>query len=112
MLIDLQEYCGGPSRLDMYQLNSSLPVPTQTGGSTGPTAQPSGPVTVGSFYGWNYLGCYSEATAGRALSDLQNSIPAANVSIESCAKACSIYTYFAVEYAQECKFSTFNRPLQ
>ena len=44
----------------------------------------------------------------RALSDLQNPIPAQNVTVENCAAACTQYTYFGVEYSGECKIM-FNR---
>lgn len=97
------EYCGGPGRLNMYALNSSAPVssPTATG-TVAPTPTPMGPITVGNFSVWSYLGCYSEATNMRALSDNQNPIPAASVSVEACGAACAAYGYFGVEYSGEC----------
>ncbi|CZR61108.1 related to glyoxal oxidase precursor [Phialocephala subalpina] len=70
--------------------------------SSSASATPTGPITVTNLAGWTYLGCYSEGTNTRALSGLANPIPAASVSVESCAAACSKYTYFGVEYAQEC----------
>ena len=76
------EYCGGPSKLDLYMLNTTSVVPTSTPtpsnltsvstsptavstsstrtSSTSSTATPSGPFTVTNVAGWNYLGCYSE----------------------------------------------------
>ena len=81
---------------------STTPIATSTL-TTSTTVSPTPtPITVQTLSGWSYLGCYSELPNGRALSALENPIPAANVSIENCAAACSAYTYFGVEYAQEC----------
>ena len=96
------EYCGGGNRLNVYHTNSTAATSTSASATSTAVPTPTGPITVGNFTGWAYLGCYSEGTTGRALSDLQNPIPAANVSVESCAIACSKYAYFGVEYAQEC----------
>lgn len=98
------EYCGGADRLNLYALNSSAPVssPTATG-TVAPTPTPAGPITVGDFDIWKYLGCYSEGTNQRALTGKVNPIPGASVSVETCAAACSAYSYFGVEYAGECK---------
>src|SRR5450432_3883553 len=65
------------------------------------TPTPKGPFTCTNLPGYTYLGCYNE-TNGRTLSALQNPIPSANNSVEACAKACRAYTYFGVEYTQEC----------
>lgn len=121
------EYCGGGSRLNLYILDSNDPVPTGTvtsntvGSSTGlsvstrsisasstsssPTSPPvpTGPQTVTVLPGWSYIGCYSEATTGRALNSLLLPIAGADTKVESCAVACAGYTYFGVEYGQECK---------
>jgi WSC domain len=78
------------STLSLSSTSSVAPVPT-------------GPITVTSLSGHAYMGCYSEGTNGRALSDLQNPILADSVSVEACAAACSKYTYFGVEYSHECK---------
>ena len=89
------EYCGGANRLEMYQLNGSLPAPP-------PTTPVGGPVTVQTAGAWSYQGCYTEATNGRALSGLANPIPGAQVSVENCTTACQGYAYAGVEYSQEC----------
>lgn len=47
------------------------------------------------------MGCFSEATNNRALSDLQNPIPGNKVTVEACAAACAGYTYSGVEYSGE-----------
>ncbi|PSS14960.1 hypothetical protein M430DRAFT_51625 [Amorphotheca resinae ATCC 22711] len=98
-----KEYCGGPDRLDLYSLNGTavISAPTGTSPPTTPTSS-AGPITVTNLLGYTYLGCYSEATNERALNGYLLPIPAANTSVETCAAACSQYTYFGVEYSQEC----------
>ena len=98
------EYCGGPNRLSTYKKNSTL----SASGSASPTASasatptPTGPITFKNITGYTYLGCYSEATAGRALSGLANPIPGNTVTPNTCAKACGAFQYFGVEYSGEC----------
>lgn len=87
------EYCGGPNRLSVYRTND-----TSTG--TGPGGPTTGPVTVTDVSGWNYLGCYSESTNQRALQD--KFLGGATVSVEACGTFCQSYSYFGVEYSQEC----------
>ena len=100
------EYCGGQNRLNMYVLNPNATVATIT--TSTPTPTPGAPITVGNFGLWTYAGCYSEATNNRALSDLENPIPAANVSVQACGAACAAYLHFGVEYSGECtKFYIF-----
>jgi hypothetical protein len=48
------------------------------------------------------LGCWTEATNTRALNGKLLPIAAADTNVENCAAACSAYTYFGVEYSQEC----------
>ena len=106
------EYCGGASRLNLYILNTTAPIPTtsastattgtNSGTSTSSTPVPTGPITVTNVAGWNYLGCYSEATTGRALSGSLLPIAAANTDVETCGAACLAYEYFGVEYGVEC----------
>ena len=95
------EYCGGPSRLNMYQFNGAV-ASTATATATGTavaTPTPTGPVTVTNLTGHAYMGCYSEATNGRALSGLTNPISGKQVTVEACSAACAGYTYFGVEYS-------------
>ncbi|KAL8727802.1 MAG: hypothetical protein Q9166_005794 [cf. Caloplaca sp. 2 TL-2023] len=111
---DKSEFCGGPNRLNFYKSSpsasgSSSTSQTSTTGSSSTTstsssasASATGPITVQSVPGYGYLGCYNEVNGGRALVDLQNPIPASNVSVEACGIACSQYTYFGVEYSSEC----------
>ncbi|KAL8776823.1 MAG: hypothetical protein Q9194_002912, partial [Teloschistes cf. exilis] len=93
------EYCGGPNRLEMYQLNASLPVPSGT--PITPTT-PGGPTNVPSIGAYSYLGCYTEGTNGRALTGKQNPVGGATLTNELCAAACQGYTYFGTEYSGEC----------
>ncbi|KAM0476202.1 hypothetical protein ACHAPX_006619 [Trichoderma viride] len=55
--------------------------------------------------GWNFLGCYSDNTAGRTLGNqVQVSGGASAMSIESCETACKAagYTIAGLEYSGEC----------
>ncbi|CAD6594301.1 MAG: hypothetical protein ASARMPREDX12_008599 [Alectoria sarmentosa] len=101
---NVSEYCGGPNRLDMYQLNGSLPVPTSTTSipGTSPTPTPGGPSVVPSAGGYGYIGCYTDSTANRALTGLVNPVAGATLTVELCAAACVGFTYFGVEYSAEC----------
>jgi hypothetical protein len=133
-----KEYCGGSNRLNLYALNGTIttsssnslaPTSTSQTGTSSATgtgssstltgtstmtsspaaSTPTGPITVTNLAGYTYLGCYSEGTNIRALNGLQNPIAAASMSVEACAAACTKYTYFGVEYSQECKsFVTFS----
>lgn len=110
------EYCGGPNRLNMYILNFNATTSTSTtatatatsnstvtgtsvGTSTSTTPTPTGPITVTNITGHAYMGCYSEATNGRALSGLLNPISGTQVTVEGCSVACAGYKYFGVEYS-------------
>ncbi|KAH8801520.1 WSC domain-containing protein [Xylogone sp. PMI_703] len=80
------EYCGAGSRLNVYEIDdrSSVSIP--------------GIKDVVAGYG--FLGCYTEATAGRALGG--SSYAADTMTLESCAAFCSAYSYFGVEFGREC----------
>ena len=116
------QLCGGPFRLNYYKAkaasSSTTSSPTSSLGSsiTGTVSSiassstvssststtVSGPTTVPSAGGFNFLGCYTEATNQRALSDKQWPISASTVTVDACAAACKGYTYFGVEYGSEC----------
>jgi len=69
------------------------------GNSTNSTTQtPSVVPSVGAF---SSVGCYTEATTGRALTG--SSYANNNMTVESCAAFCGGFTWFGVEYARECK---------
>lgn len=81
------QYCGGPSRLELYN-------------STVITAVPSGPVQPAKVGSWTLVGCQTESTAGRALS--AKNYAADGMTIESCTTFCAGYAFAGVEYAREC----------
>ena len=95
------EYCGGSNRLDMYQLNGTLPTPTSTSSMPGTTST-SGPTVVPSAGAYGYIGCYTDNVSDRALTGLTNPVSGSTLTVESCANACAGYTYFGVEYSDEC----------
>ena len=98
---NVSEYCGGPNRLDMYQLNGTLPVPTSTTSTpaASPTPAPGGPSVLPSAGGYNYIGCYTDSTADRALGGPPNPVAGATLTVKLCAAACSGFSYFGVEYS-------------
>lgn len=72
------------------------------GNSTTTTPTPTGaPVTVTQVANYNYIGCYSEGTNGRALTGAIPAMPATGDTVEECQAACSGFTYFGVEYVNE-----------
>lgn len=123
------EYCGAGSRLNVYQLDiastsstssgsasstlapsslsssevvsSSAIVTSSTSTTSSATPTPTGPVKKPVVAGnWTLLNCMTEATDGRALNE--NSYADDNMTLESCAKFCSGFTYFGTEYGREC----------
>ncbi|KAK6593884.1 WSC domain-containing protein-like protein 3 [Botrytis cinerea] len=85
--------------------STSLTISTTSANSTTPAIPtPTGPITVTSLPGYNYLGCYSEATTGRALSSLRPATPIGGFTIESCQSSCSAFEYFGMEYSNECYY--------
>ena len=94
---------GGPNRLNMYQVNSSLPTPTTTtaGPGNSPTAT-NGPSVVPAADGFTYIGCYTEGTNGRALSGLANPAGGSTLTVSLCAAACKGFAFMGLEYSGEC----------
>lgn len=88
---DATEYCGGPSRLELYEQQ----------GVVAP-AGPAQPASVTSDKGtkWAFYQCRTEATGVRALSG--DSYAADSVTLEACAKFCDGWAYFGAEYGREC----------
>jgi hypothetical protein len=102
------EYCGGPDRLDYYTGHGATPTTTTSGGgggttattaSTGTVASSTGPVHVASVGAYTWQGCYTEATAGRALSGAAL-VNYKTMTVEICAAFCASYTMFGVEYGK------------
>ena len=98
---DPTSYCGGPNRLNAYSVNASLTLPSSSASTSASITPTGGPITVPAADGYTYLGCYTEATNGRALSDLENPVYGPSVTVELCAAACKPYQYFGVEYSAE-----------
>ncbi|KAF8853757.1 WSC-domain protein [Acephala macrosclerotiorum] len=93
---NLSEYCGGPNRLDVYDLNNAIATittvtiaPTATAAAIKPTISP-----------YNYYGCQTEANGVRALSAAFTASD--SMTLEMCEGFCAPYTYFGVEYGREC----------
>jgi hypothetical protein len=77
-----QEKCGAGNRMSTYK-NLDFVAPVSP-----------------SIAGYNYLGCYSEGSAGRALIDSATASDA--MTVQACATFCNGATYFGVEYGAEC----------
>ncbi|KAF2691893.1 copper radical oxidase [Lentithecium fluviatile CBS 122367] len=71
------EFCGGPSRLNLYTKREAPD-------------------------GWSALGCYTDSVAARTLESRQ--FPAGDMTTESCLASCRSngYTYAGTEYGGEC----------
>lgn len=102
------EYCGGGGRLNLYQFGAGAAATTTTGAaassSVAPTITvvnptPTGPAVVPYVGPYSFLGCYTEATNMRALSD--KATASDTMSLETCQTYCAQYTYFGVEYGKE-----------
>ncbi|TVY83567.1 WSC domain-containing protein [Lachnellula suecica] len=78
------EPCGGPNRLSLFWSGKTV-------------AAPANELTIGNY---NYYGCMSEATNGRALASASSS--GSTMTNEVCASFCSAYAYFGTEYGDEC----------
>ncbi|QUC17769.1 uncharacterized protein UV8b_02010 [Ustilaginoidea virens] len=99
------ELCGAGDRLSVYTrgvdvdpATSSTPVSTS---SASASAQ-GGPAATGLPEGWSTYGCWVDGVSGRILN---TQLPDdANLTLESCAKACSDakYTIAGAEYSRQC----------
>jgi hypothetical protein len=77
------EVCGGPGGLSLYKLSA---LPSTTTSASTPT--------------YTYVGCQSDSANARTLSSLVVTSPA--LTVELCTSFCADYTYFGLEYADEC----------
>jgi hypothetical protein len=60
--------------------------------------------TVGKF---TSIGCYSDGVNGtRTLGDSEGYYDAIGMTVEGCAASCKSYSFFGVEYGQECYCGT------
>jgi iron transport multicopper oxidase len=90
---DGTDACGAAGYLSVYY------DPTKYIAGTDPSLY--GPQTVQVVGNYNYQGCYSEATTGRALAGLRPATPPGGYTVELCETACQGYTYFGMEYSNE-----------
>lgn len=86
-----QETCGAGNRLNMY---------TKTSNPAPPPPPPPVPT------GYASLGCYTEATVGRALTSKATADDA--MSVEMCAESCAGFAYFGVEWHREVRMLNYD----
>ena len=114
------EYCGAGSRLNIYTkkvasstVTSSTAVSSSsstthtdsssvTTTSTSATPTPTGPSIDPGTAGYSHIGCYTEATAGRALPN--KLLDTQTMTVPICIAFCALdnYKYAGVEYGSEC----------
>lgn len=92
---NLNEICGGNGVDGAGSYISLFADLTAVGGTP-----VSGPMVNPGVKGYQSLGCYTEATAGRALSVVKNQ--GQYNSIANCTAACAGYKYMGTEYGVEC----------
>ncbi|KAL3426632.1 WSC domain-containing protein-like protein 3 [Phlyctema vagabunda] len=68
--------------------------------SIAPSATPTGPSIVQSIGAFSFIGCYTEATTGKALTG--KTLANDTMTIQICASVCSTFQYFGIEYHREC----------
>lgn len=123
------EFCGGPNRLNVYQLKkdpvttsasattapattaspttaspatvppTTVP-PTTSSGTTTSTATPTGPAIKKVVNNYIFQGCWDEPPNDRAIIDQMYAND--SMTLESCAAFCKGFTYFGTEYGREC----------
>lgn len=88
--------------LDQYFHDGSfISVFTKNPSATNAIEPPPGaPVVLQSIDKYNYTGCYTEGSNGRALA--ASSIVSENMTVENCAAFCTGFKYFGIEYSSEC----------
>ncbi|KXX74595.1 putative fungistatic metabolite [Madurella mycetomatis] len=90
---DPTEFCGAGNRIELYSTTATR--------TTSATPTPTGSLAVKPTVGdYVFVGCQTEATAGRALSG--NTYADDSMTLESCAAFCNGFTYFGTEYGREC----------
>lgn len=105
------EYCGGPSRLNLYTVggtasSSAILLPTTaqatlvSSSNIASTTSSSSTFAVTTASSFTYQGCYTEGTNTRALSTAFTA--SRDMTVEKCAVFCIGYRYMGVEYSTEC----------
>ena len=92
--------------IDKYDPNGTQPISSTATSGTSPTATPiptGGPVVNPGVGSYGSIGCYTEATAGRALPN-GFAMPAGSRNVATCIAGCASknYLYAGLEYGQEC----------
>ncbi|KAH8807678.1 hypothetical protein F5884DRAFT_673669, partial [Xylogone sp. PMI_703] len=104
---NLSEFCGGPNRIDVYDFNDTVSLPPLPQTTTNKAASTSAAPTLGikqTIGAYSFVGCYTEATNGRALSGGSPLYDYDAMTLEECGTYCSAsnFNYFGVEYGGEC----------
>ncbi|RFU77686.1 wsc domain-containing [Trichoderma arundinaceum] len=110
------EFCGGPNRLNAYQLKKLVttssapttaapPITSDSSSSTTPAtttavATPTGPAIKKFVKSYAFQGCWEEPLNDRAIIDQMYADD--SMTLETCADFCKGYTYFGTEYGREC----------
>ena len=94
------EYCGAASKLSVWSLPGSPPVPSNTGSSSVAPPAPTPTVPANT----TYLGCYSDS-APRVLTGFVSNN---SISIDLCAAVAAQNNalYFGVEYSSQCLYGS------
>ncbi|VDB83101.1 unnamed protein product [Peniophora sp. CBMAI 1063] len=99
------EFCGGPSRLNVYNYTgANLPPikPVGGGGDGGGASTPLFPVTTGLPTGWAYNACWVDNAHGRILpTEFPDN---ATLTVEGCVESCvsQNYTVAGMEFSTQC----------
>ena len=104
------EYCGGPNRLNFYQVSGTTTSSQSTSSKTSSISSTSSttssqvastsPAVVQSSSNFTYVACYTDSTASRSL---PNQVVASDkLTVEICLSACQNYAYAGIEYGREC----------
>lgn len=110
------EFCGGPNRLNVYQLKklavtttsasaATVPATATSASSTSstssiPTPTPTGPAIKKSVGSYVFQGCWEEPPNDRAI--IEQMYANDSMTLESCAAFCKGFAYFGTEYGREC----------
>jgi hypothetical protein len=98
---NLSEYCGGASRLNVYNFNKTIATITSSA-TASPTQTPAIKPTVGPY---TYFGCQTEGNGTRALAAAATASD--TMTLEACESFCGNYAYWGTEYGRECECFPF-----
>ncbi|KAJ9667507.1 hypothetical protein H2201_002376 [Coniosporium apollinis] len=99
---DSSQACGGDGGfISVYYDTTKYTITNETY-TDKPGEVSGGPYTRQSIGNYNHIGCYTEASQGRALSGKAVGAPATGGSVAFCESSCKGYNYFGVEYSNEC----------